>query len=247
MILVTGAAGRLGMLVVDRLIARGYDVLATDRVPLDESPVPFVLADLCEVDRVNGLLDGAEAVIHMGAISSTTETDADLIINNNFHMSVHLWQWCTQHRVRFIYASSAATYGDGGQGFPFGVIGPQIVEAFPDYPDLPLPVGNQDRDLPYAKALVQILDHIPVSLPPAAVATVPGHDAGVKVPWRTAHPGLPRAGHDLSDRRRQAGVWRFLPLVQRFDDRIAILSTLPATPLLPIQHQVSIAFPAILQ
>tara|TARA_B100000378_G_scaffold276894_1_gene275796 strand:- start:331 stop:780 length:450 start_codon:yes stop_codon:yes gene_type:complete len=146
--------------------------------------------------------------------------------------------------------SATGWSGNSAQGFPFEVIGPQIVEAFPDYPDLPLPVGHKVRDLSYAKALVQILDHIPVSLPPAAVAAVPRHDAGVKVPWRTAHPGLPLAGHDLSDRRRQAGVWWFLALVQRFGDWgdwIVILSTLPATPLLPIQHQVSIAFPAILQ
>ena len=84
--------------------------------------------------------------------------------------------------------SATGWSGNSAQGFPFEVIGPQIVEAFPDYPDLPLPVGHKVRDLSYAKALVQILDHIPVSLPPAAVAAVPCHDAGVKVPWRTAPP-----------------------------------------------------------
>jgi len=53
----------------------------------------------------------------MGAISSTTETDVDLILANNFSFSRQLWGWCTQNRKPFIYASSAATYGGGEQGF----------------------------------------------------------------------------------------------------------------------------------
>jgi len=58
-----------------------------------------------------------EAVIHMGAISSTTETDVDLIIDINLRLSLEIWKWCAFHEVRLIYASSAATYGDGIQGF----------------------------------------------------------------------------------------------------------------------------------
>jgi ADP-L-glycero-D-manno-heptose 6-epimerase len=53
----------------------------------------------------------------MGAISSTTATDGDLVIDSNFRLSLRLLDWCTQNRVPFIYASSAATYGDGEQGF----------------------------------------------------------------------------------------------------------------------------------
>jgi ADP-L-glycero-D-manno-heptose 6-epimerase len=58
-----------------------------------------------------------EAVIHLGAISDTTAADADLMIDTNFRLSLRLLDWCTAHRVRFIYASSAATYGDGTAGF----------------------------------------------------------------------------------------------------------------------------------
>ena len=58
-----------------------------------------------------------EAVIHMGAISSTTETDVDLIIDTNFRLSKDIWEWCAINQVRLIYASSAATYGDGSNGF----------------------------------------------------------------------------------------------------------------------------------
>jgi ADP-L-glycero-D-manno-heptose 6-epimerase len=56
-------------------------------------------------------------VFHLGAVSSTTETDADLIVESNFTLSLRLWDFCARHGKRLIYASSAATYGDGAAGF----------------------------------------------------------------------------------------------------------------------------------
>ncbi|RZJ24614.1 MAG: ADP-glyceromanno-heptose 6-epimerase, partial [Brevundimonas sp.] len=61
--------------------------------------------------------DRVEAIVHMGAISSTTEVDADLIMRTNFSLSRDLWDWCVLNDARLIYASSAATYGDGETGF----------------------------------------------------------------------------------------------------------------------------------
>jgi ADP-L-glycero-D-manno-heptose 6-epimerase len=58
-----------------------------------------------------------DAVIHLGAISDTTATDADLVVETNFRLSLKLLDWCASTRTPFIYASSAATYGDGGQSF----------------------------------------------------------------------------------------------------------------------------------
>ena len=58
-----------------------------------------------------------EAIVHMGAISETTATDGDLVIEANFRLSLRLLDWCTATATPFIYASSAATYGDGAQGF----------------------------------------------------------------------------------------------------------------------------------
>jgi ADP-L-glycero-D-manno-heptose 6-epimerase len=58
-----------------------------------------------------------DIVVHMGAISSTTAVDADYVIEVNFRLSWFLWQWCAHHGKRFLYASSAATYGSGEQGF----------------------------------------------------------------------------------------------------------------------------------
>jgi ADP-L-glycero-D-manno-heptose 6-epimerase len=68
-------------------------------------------------DFLDAAGEGLEAIFHMGAISSTTETDADLIVENNFRLSCALWNWCRDHNKRFIYASSAATYGGGENGF----------------------------------------------------------------------------------------------------------------------------------
>src|SRR5205807_1495753 len=58
-----------------------------------------------------------DAVIHLGAISDTTATDANLILDTNFRLSLRLLDWCAATRTPFIYASSAATYGDGVEGF----------------------------------------------------------------------------------------------------------------------------------
>lgn len=61
--------------------------------------------------------DALDAIIHMGAVSSTTETDVDLILETNFTLSRALWRWAAERGKRFIYASSAATYGNGEAGF----------------------------------------------------------------------------------------------------------------------------------
>ena len=77
------------------------------------------LADVVPPDELLAWLDGRqlELVIHLGAISDTTATDGDLVIASNFRLSLSLLDWCTASRTPFIYASSAATYGDGLEGF----------------------------------------------------------------------------------------------------------------------------------
>ena len=77
------------------------------------------VADFVPPSDLMAWLDGRklDAVIHMGAISDTTASDGDLVIETNFRLSLRLLDWCTAAKVPFIYASSAATYGDGETGF----------------------------------------------------------------------------------------------------------------------------------
>lgn len=124
MIFVTGGTGFIGSNIVATLNERGV----TDIVILDslghESKWKNIAKrrfyDVVTPDKIDAFLQTApraEAVFHMGAISSTTASDGDEILRTNFQLSVKLWDWCTRRRTPFIYASSAATYGDGSNGF----------------------------------------------------------------------------------------------------------------------------------
>jgi len=124
MFLVTGGAGFIGSNVVASLNEAGVtDVVVNDRFGHGDAKwrnlAKRQVADVVPPSELMHWLDGRklEAVIHMGAISDTTATDADLVTDTNLHTSVRLLDWCTATRTPFIYASSAATYGDGSQGF----------------------------------------------------------------------------------------------------------------------------------
>ena len=126
MLLVTGGAGFIGSNVVAALNEAGRtDIAVNDVLGADDKWRNLAKRQVADVVAPADLfrwLDGGakrklDAVIHMGAISDTTATDADLVMENNFRTSLRLLDWCTAARVPFIYASSAATYGDGAQGF----------------------------------------------------------------------------------------------------------------------------------
>jgi ADP-L-glycero-D-manno-heptose 6-epimerase len=129
-IIVTGGAGFIGSAVVWRLNELGYDdILVADR--LDETDKWKNLAPLRFRDYIDGYdliddldeFDDTDVLIHMGACSSTTETDADYMIRNNYQYSQDLARWAVKNDVRFVYASSAATYGDGSAGMDDGIAG----------------------------------------------------------------------------------------------------------------------------
>jgi ADP-L-glycero-D-manno-heptose 6-epimerase len=125
MIVVTGGAGFIGSNILAALEERGAGKLVVcDRLRSNDkwrNIAKRELADIVHPEHLFDFLDAnrknMEVVFHMGAISATTETDADKIAANNFSLSLALWKWCALNNVRFIYASSAATYGDGTQGF----------------------------------------------------------------------------------------------------------------------------------
>lgn len=124
MILVTGGAGFIGSNLAAALAEQGIPVAVCDRLRSGakwRNLSKLELRDLVAPEQLETWLgkQGAviDAVVHMGAISATTETDADLIVETNFRLSQMLWRWCAQHGKRFIYASSAATYGGAEAGF----------------------------------------------------------------------------------------------------------------------------------
>ena len=123
MLLVTGGAGFIGSNVVAALNDAGRaDVAVCDLLGHDgkwRNLAKRQLADILPPAELPSWLNGRrlDAVIHLGAISETTATDGDLVIETNFRLSMRLLDWCTANATPFIYASSAATYGDGEQGF----------------------------------------------------------------------------------------------------------------------------------
>jgi ADP-L-glycero-D-manno-heptose 6-epimerase len=123
MLLVTGGAGFIGSNVVADLSEAGHtDVVVNDTLGSDgkwRNLQKRQLADVVPPSDLSDWLKGRklDAVIHLGAISSTTATDGDAVMENNFRLSLRLLDWCTAMRTPFIYASSAATYGNGETGF----------------------------------------------------------------------------------------------------------------------------------
>jgi ADP-L-glycero-D-manno-heptose 6-epimerase len=123
---VTGGAGFIGRNVVAELNRRGETrLLVVDNLGDDErwkNLRGLQFEDVWTIDRFRGAFgsDGlppVRTVYHLGACSSTTETDADYLLDNNYHYTRELCEWCLERGARFVYASSAATYGDGAKGY----------------------------------------------------------------------------------------------------------------------------------
>lgn len=123
MILVTGGAGFIGSNLHAALVGSGHETMVVDRLGdagkwrnLAAHPP----ARLLPPEELGPFLDThppLEMVFHLGAVSETTATDGDLVWASNVELSLLLWHWCAARGVRLVYASSAATYGDGAAGF----------------------------------------------------------------------------------------------------------------------------------
>jgi ADP-L-glycero-D-manno-heptose 6-epimerase len=123
MILVTGGAGFIGSNVVAALCERGMPVTICDRLRDSGKWRNIAKSDVRDIvapEMLEGWLERKPrllGVVHMGAVSSTTARDADLVFDVNVGLSTRLWHWCCTNEVPFIYASSAASYGAGERGF----------------------------------------------------------------------------------------------------------------------------------
>ncbi len=123
MIIITGGCGFIGSILHGALYAQGRNCVVSDWLGDDgkwrnlrHHPPLAIIAP----ETLNDYLQTVpyvEAIVHLGAISATTATDGDEVWAKNVTLSQTLWRWCAAHGARFIYASSAATYGDGAAGF----------------------------------------------------------------------------------------------------------------------------------
>jgi len=124
LIVVTGGAGFIGSHIVGYLSNAGLRVVVSDLFRSGGKWRNIAAARLYDILRPDMLSDWLNrnsgkvaAIVHMAAISSTTETDVDRFVANNVRLTLDLWEWCVINGTRFIYASSAATYGAGSAGF----------------------------------------------------------------------------------------------------------------------------------
>ena len=127
MIIVTGGAGFIGSAMIWKLNQNGQeDILVVDHMDNGQkwrNLNKLKFTTIIHKDELFNFLDNlgpranVDAVIHMGACSTTTQTDVDYLVSNNLNYSIWLWNYCAEYQVPYIYASSAATYGAGELGF----------------------------------------------------------------------------------------------------------------------------------
>ena len=125
MYVITGGAGFIGSNIAAALDEQGADIVVSDWLGANDFKWRNIakrrLLDIIPPEATPAFLDANRekiaGVFHMGAISTTTETDIDAIVRNNIRLSIDLWTWCAGANVPLVYASSAATYGDGREGF----------------------------------------------------------------------------------------------------------------------------------
>lgn len=124
MIIVTGGAGFIGSCVVRSLNEAGRsDIVIVDNISETDKWMNMRNKKYIKYVHKSRFLEelptyeNVEAIVHMGAQSSTTERDFDYLWENNFEYTKALWNYCAEKHISFIYASSAATYGDGSLGF----------------------------------------------------------------------------------------------------------------------------------
>jgi ADP-L-glycero-D-manno-heptose 6-epimerase len=124
LVVVTGGAGFIGSNIAADLAAAGLRIVVCDLMRSGPKWRNLAMTPLYDLVRPDALFDWlarhrdqVAAIVHMGAVSTTYEPDIDKYVASNICLTLALWEWCAANATRFIYASSAATYGDGAAGF----------------------------------------------------------------------------------------------------------------------------------
>ncbi len=143
-VVVTGAAGRLGRLVARLLRERGYEVVATDRLPSDDPSTEVVQGDLVDPEVVRGLLDGADGVVHMGAIPGPLRADPREIFENNVESTFNVMTAAAENGLRrVVFSSSAFGMGWAHDGAAFVPLYLPLDEEHPMMPFEPYGLSKQ--------------------------------------------------------------------------------------------------------
>ena len=144
MIVVTGAAGRLGRIVARLLRERGHEVVATDRAPSDDPSAEVVLGDLMDPAAASGLLEGADAVVHMGAIPGPLRADPREIFENNVESTFNVLTSAAERGLRrVVFSSSAFGMGWAHHGAAFVPLYLPLDEEHPMMPFEPYGLSKQ--------------------------------------------------------------------------------------------------------
>ncbi len=144
MIVVTGAAGRLGKQVAQLLLDRGYEVLATDKAPAEGLSTDFVVADLVEPEAVEKLLEKAESVVHLGAIPGPLSDDSRVIFENNVQSTFNVMKAAAEKGLRrVVFSSSAFGMGWAHDGAAFVPLYLPLDEEHPMMPFEPYGLSKQ--------------------------------------------------------------------------------------------------------
>ena len=144
MIVITGAAGRLGRMVVQLLVDQNREVLATDRLAADNLPAEFVRCDLTDADAVESLLKDAESVVHMGAIPGPLREDPKIIFDNNVSSTYNVMMSAADLGLRrVVFSSSAFGMGWAHDGNAFVPLYLPLDEEHPMMPFEPYGLSKQ--------------------------------------------------------------------------------------------------------